>query len=315
MAETHEYVNVTTATWQYFLRRLWNFVKNTQSGIVKFATDGIYYGIKSGGVIQTTDAGLQAGFGTANDYIVIEPVNAYPGGGKWQIMFKQGTFNSAAATQGYVNVSWLGGWTQAADGFGTVNMNTGDINNWIHSGINMTTSDAWYLSCANSDSYMNSSGSQSYTYMRALFYKNSNADGQKFAGAYAGGYIPVEANNDTKPCVLLYGRNSGTNAGWSLTAGGGGKISATYAHLSGSTTGNACINNVSDVYTGYGMTRSGNWAHTPTIILDLAATRVMGSFGNYTQMVGQDNRQDSTCDTNKEYLVSSDQVFRWKTTS
>ena len=314
MAEAHEYINVTTATWQFFLRRLWNFVKNTQSGIVQFATDGIYYGIKSGGVIQTTDAGHQSGFGTNGDYIVIEPVNAYPGGGKWQAMFKATAATSAAATQATVSVSWIGGWTQASDGFGT-NPTTGDITNWIHSGITMTIQDAWYFSCANTDTYSNSSGSQTYTYIRSLFFKNSNADGQKFAGAYAGGYIPVEANNDSKPCALFYGRNTGTNVigSWSATGGTGGKTSSTYAHLSGSTSVNACINSVSDVYSGYGTTRSGNWCHNPTMILELSGSRVMGSFGPYTQMMGRDGRKDLTCDKNREYLVSSDQVFRWKT--
>lgn len=310
MAEKHAAVSVTTATWQNFLQQLWNFVKNTQGGIVKFATDGSYYGIKSGGTIQTTDAGFGSGFGTNGDYIVIEPVNSYPGGGKWQVMFKANTFNSAAATACVVNVSWLGGWTQASDGFGT-NQNTGDLQNWIHSAVSMTTSDTWYFSCSNSDTYNSSSGNQTYTYMRVLFYRNAATENSKFAGAYAGGYIPNEPDSDSKPVVMFFGQNSGNNTGWGLQSGGG-RLPGNYAHNSSGATVLSFIGNASDVYTGYGLSRSGNWVNVPTLILDYNNVKTLGAFGRYTQMTGHLSRVDGGADSNSEYLVSADQMFRWK---
>ena len=316
MAEKHASVTFSTANWQYFLQQLWNFVKNTQSGIVRFATDGSYYGIKSGGVIQTTDSGFSTGFGTNGDYIVIEPVNAYPGGGRWQITFRSDTFNSTSSAQGTVIASWLGGWTQAGDGFGT-NV-TSTISNWHHQTVTMTTSDVWYFSCSNSDTYSNANGSQSYTYIRCLLNRNLSSENTKFAGVYMGGYVPTEPDYDTKPCVLFYNINSG-NAGtggyWCSSSGNAGKMPGNYAHNTFGGSIPALINTVSNANTGYGVSRSGNWVGTPVLILDYNNSKTLGAWGRYTQMTGQLSRTDATADAAAEYLVVADQVIRWKPTA
>ncbi len=80
MAEKHAAVSVSTATWQYFMQQLWNFVENTQTGILQFVQEGGNYAVKTGGAFWNgTDDLSSTGFSSDGDYIVIEPVNSYPG--------------------------------------------------------------------------------------------------------------------------------------------------------------------------------------------------------------------------------------------
>jgi hypothetical protein len=311
MAEKHAMLNYTTATSQFFLQKLYTFVKTTQSGILQFATDGAYYGIRSGGTIQTVNTGFETGFGTNGDYLVIEPVNQYPGGGRWQIMFKAVTAASPTAANLTVETSWLGGWVQATSNFGA-NL-TSAARQIID--FTTTTSDSLYFSCSNSDTYVNSSGIQTYTYIRTLFWRNAAGEDDKFQGVYCGGYIPTEPNNDTKPVVMFMrgARSDSQTGGWSHTTSlDAGIAPGNYAHSVAGGNISAFTNIISVVSTGYANTRSGNWSNGPLLILDNNNSTSLGAFGIYSQMTGALSRTDGAVDSNAEYIVSSNLTMRWK---
>ena len=316
MAEKHVKLLNSTATWQFFLQQLWNFVQNTQAskGILQFATDGSYYGIKSGGSIVTDPTSLSSGFGSDNDYIVIEPALEYPGGDRWQIMFKGIDVSSNDWTHCSVEISYLGGWTQSGDGFGS-NQTSGAIVSWTYSGV---TNDKWYISCANTDTYINSTGEQTYTYIRILLSDDNIADGQNFIGVYCGGYIPSEPDNDTKPIVGLFGICRGYDStnywGKRASVANRGIAPGNYAHNTDGGNVGAFINITTnaDEELGFRTTRSDNWANDATLILDYDNSTTLGAFGKYTQLLGHQDRADMTLDSNAEYMVVNDQVIRWK---
>jgi len=316
MAEQHTAVSNSTATWQFFLQQLYTFVSGTQSGIVRFASgSGGYVGIKSGGTVQGTDHALASGFGSDNDYIIVEPVNEYPGGDRWQMKFQGIDVSDDETSECSVEVSWLGGFSKAnddaGDPFGS-NQTTGAKTIWASQ--KATTADTWYFSCANSDTYQNSAGTQTYTYMRVLLYDAGASENAKFNGTYCGGYIPNEPDNDTKPVVwfakLIKGANSTNNWG-DIDGTNTGLAPGNYAHDTGGGNISAYINTVSDTYTGYGNTRSGNWSNGPTLIIDNNNNTTLGAFGKFTQMVGDLDRNDGATDSNADYKVAADQVIRW----
>jgi hypothetical protein len=311
MAEKHSAVSMTTATNQFFLQQLWNFVKNTQSGILQFPTGN---SARSGG--STTDPSttdLSAGFGTSGDYLLIEPVNEYPGSGRWQIKFSTNNPGSSSDLSSYVEASWLGGWDTGTESFGS-NVTTGAKNAWTYAPF--TTSDTWYFSCSDSDTYANSSGNQTYSYIRVLFYDSSQADNDHFRGVYCGGYIPTEPDSDTKPVVFLarqVKQQDTSNAWGTRTDLNTGQLPGNYAHdvAGGSVT--ACVNSLhNDNYSGYRLSRSGNWVNPPTLVSDTANERDLGVFGRYTMLGGNYDRTDGASDSNAEYIIAGNTTLRWK---
>ena len=91
MAEKHDRVNINNATWQFYIHTIFTFVNSTQSGIVRFAQsshDGSTYAVKIGGSFWNGSASVSEADWSDNDYVVIEPVNEYPGGGRWQLKLK-----------------------------------------------------------------------------------------------------------------------------------------------------------------------------------------------------------------------------------
>ena len=316
MAEKHAAVSNSTATWQFFLQKLYTFVSGTQSGIVRFASgSGGYVGVKSGGAVQVQDHGdLSAGFGSDNDYIIVEPVNEYPGGDRWQVKFQATDVSDDEVAECKAEVSWLGGFTKANDDAGDPfgSNQTTPSQQWNYA--KPTTADTWYFSCANTDTYQNTAGTQTYTYMRVLLYDNSAADDLKFGGSYCGGYIPNEPDNDTKPVVAFFKALRGYNSVhyWGDVDGTAtGLAPGNYAHDTGGGNISAFINSVSDNYTGFGSTRSGNWSNGPTIICDNNNNTTLGAFGKYTQMDGDLDRSSGATDSDAEYKVAGDQVIRW----
>lgn len=311
MAEKHQLVSISTANWQFFLQQLWAFVQNTQSGIIQFPQDGAFYGVKSGGSIVTDVSDLSAGFGTANDYIIIEPVNAYPGGDKWQIQFESLSPGSATATNINVTVSWLGGWNQASDDFGS-NLTYTETDPF-DSNSSISTSESFYFSCANTDTYISSAGVQTYTYIRIM-----NRSTINFYGVYCGGYIPTAPDSDTKPVVLLTrninNANSTTNWG-SVNLGSCGRIPADFAHsvLGGNV--NAAVNYYGGTAGGYTIDRLGNWVNRPSIVSDNVNQVSLGAFGRFTMVLGDDSRTPGAADSNNEYLVVDDFMMRWDTSA
>lgn len=310
MAEKHQIVAIPTTDdddWQTFLQKLWDFVQNTQSGIIQFPQDGSFYGVKSGGSVVTDVSDLSAGFGSANDYIIIEPVNAYPGGDKWQIKFESLSPTSGAATNMNVTVCWLGGWTQASE-FGSNLTHT--ETDPFDSLSSISTVMSWYFSCCNTDTYVSSSGTQTYTYVRILL-RNSTV----WYGVYCGGYIPTEPDSDTKPVVLLTRNvnNGGSTTNWgTANASSNSKIPADFAHSVLGGNNSAGVSYYASTAQGYTTDRSGNWVNRACVVSDTNTLSSLGAFGRFTMLVGDDARTPGAADSNNEYLVVDDFMLRWK---
>jgi len=316
MAEKHAAVSVSTATWQYFMQQLWNFVENTQTGILQFVQEGGNYAVKTGGAFWNgTDDLSSTGFSSDGDYIVIEPVNSYPGGDKWQVKVVAIDVSDTQDFDSSVEVSWLGGYDTSANDFGATYQTTGAITSWVKD-TDLSTSDTWYFSCSDSDTYVNSSGTQTYSYLRVLIYDSSQGDNNHFRGFYCGGYIPTEPDNDTKPVVFFakevkqqdtanaWGSNSDTNTG---------QLPGNYAHDTAGGNVSAFVNQINDDrYAGYRLSRSGNWVNPPTLICDKNNERDLGVFGRFTMLGGNFDRTDGATDNNAEYLIANNTTIRWK---
>tara|TARA_R110000824_G_scaffold67377_7_gene174533 strand:+ start:1490 stop:2452 length:963 start_codon:yes stop_codon:yes gene_type:complete len=318
MAEKHSQVTIATQTWQYYLQQLWNFVQNTQSGIVQFVTEGGNVAIKSGGAFHAADTDLSSGFGSDGDYIVIEPVNAYPGGGKWQCKFVAVDVSDDETNECTVEVSWLGGYDTSADDFPAANQTSGALT-YAVGYSKMASGDSWYFSCSNSDTYANNAGTQTYTYFRVLLFDSGASENTKFQGTYVGGYIPTEVNDDTKPVCLFTRIMTGTDNGtaWSDSDGthclapgdyihsiNGGNISCTITQAGGET------------YSWFSLSRSGRWVNGPCAVLDHSNDTTLGVFGEYTLLKGTGNsyqRPDGGMDGTSKYKVAAELLFRWNT--
>tara|TARA_R110002110_G_scaffold198887_1_gene409492 strand:+ start:68 stop:1015 length:948 start_codon:yes stop_codon:yes gene_type:complete len=312
MAEKHSAVSIPAATWGAYLRAIWNFVENTQSGILQFVQEGGNYAVKTGGAFWNGSDDLSSsGFGSDNDYIVIEPVNSYPGGDKWQVQIKALDVDDDEVAEATIEVSYLGGYDTGDEDFGS-NQTSGTKAASAFNYQKFTTSDDWYISCSNSDTYVNNAGTQTYTYFRMLQKNDSSSDDGKFEGWYVGGYIPVEPNSDTKPIVLLGGivRMSTSAYFWGGT--NCGECPGNFAHSAAGGTNNAVVNTLYDAYTGYGVTRSGTWANGPVLILDDEDNCTLGVLGKYTALAGDLDRTSGATDSSAEYIVTNDIMSRWK---
>ena len=316
MAEKHAAVNMTTADWGQYLQLLFTFVNSTQSGIVRFAQsshDGSTYAVKVGGSFWNGSATVSESDWQDNDYMVIEPVNEYPGGGRWQVKIKSSDVSDDETNECTVEVAWSGGYDTSAENFGS-NVTTGELDDIHYS--KFTTSDSFYFSCSNSDSYVNNSGTQTYTYIRALMKDDSASDGGKFMGWYVGGYIPVEPNSDTKPVALLtkIARAGSSTNYWGSTSsssGTGGRLPGAFDHGSGAGSNLSGISNTSDQYNGYPASRSGKWVNGPSVMMDHEDDVTVGVFGIYTHMNGDLDRTDGATDSTAKYLVANDLMIRW----
>jgi len=315
MAEKHVKVTITTATWQFFLQKLWDFIENSQSGILQFVQEGGDYAVKSGGSFWNGSDDLSSGFGSDNDYIVVEPVTAYPGGDKWQAKIKAIDFDDKAVADSSLEVSWLGGYDTSANDFPAGNQTSGELTH-IPSYHAMATTDSWYFSCSNSDTYTSDSGTQTYTYLRVAHFDTSAAENGKFAAFYVGGYIPAEPNADTKPvCVFTRLMQSGDgNTFWGDRSSTTSLAPGNYAHnTSGGNVGASIPDWVIDYYHFNPLSRSGNWINTPLYILDENNTTTLGAFGKFSQLWGDYDRTDGAADGSAKYMVSGDIMFRWNT--
>ena len=315
MAEKHAAVSVSTANWGYFMRQLWNFVENTQSGIVQFVQEGGNYAVKTGGAFWNgTDDLSFTGFTSDNDYIVIEPVNSYPGGDKWQVKVVAIDVSDVQEFDSSVEVSWLGGYSTSTETFGS-NQTTGAIASWI-ADTDLNTNDTWYFSCSNTDSYANSSGIQTYTYLRVLIYDQSQADNNHFRGFYCGGYIPTEPDNDTKPVVFFakqIKQQSTSNSWGNVSDTNSGLLPGNYAHDVAGGNVSAYVNSLNnDEFAGYRLSRSGNWVNPPTLICDYNNEQDLGVFGRFTMLGGNYDRTDGATDNNAEYKIANNTTIRWK---
>ena len=318
MAEKHSKVTISTASWQFFLQKLHHFIHTTQSGILQFVQEGGNYAVKSGGSFWNGSADVSSGFGSDGDYIVFEPVNEYPGGGKWQCKFVAVDASDDETGECTVEISWLGCYDTSEDDFPAANQTSGALT-YAVGYYKMTTSDSWYFSCSNSDTYVSNAGTQTYTYFRVLLFDSSASENTKFQGTYVGGYIPVEPNDDTKPvCIftrIMSGQNSATY--WADTDGTHCLAPGDYEHT---TEGGNISCNISQAnlesYAWYSISRSGRWVNGPCAVLDASNLTTLGVFGEYTLLKGTGNgyqRADGAADSTADYKVAAELLFRWNT--
>ena len=321
MAEKHSRITVPSSpNWQKFLQPLFNFVHSTQSGILRFAQsthDGSTYAVKTGtGYWNGSDDLSSSGFGTDGNYIVIEPVNEYPGGGRWQAKFVGVDVSDDEVNELTVEVSWSGGYSTDGDDFAAANLTTGALT-YAAGYYKPVAGDSWYFSCSNNDTYTNSAGTQTYTYFRILLYNAGSSENSKFEGTYVGGYIPTEPDDDTKPvCIftrIMAGQNSA--AYWSDTDGTHCLAPANYTHASINGNVTVCIPEANnEKYFWHSLSRNGRWVNGPCSVLDTSNSTTLGVFGENTLLRGTGNsyqRADGAADSTGKYKVAADLLFRW----
>ena len=185
----------------------------------------------------------------------------------------------------------------------------------------MAAGDSWYFSCSNSDTYVNNSGTQTYTYFRVLLFDSNGSENTKFGGTYVGGYIPVEPNDDTKP-VCLFTRNMigiDNSTGWADSDGTHCLAPGDYAHSTGGGNVTCAVPIAGQEYNFFFSTsRSGNWVNGPQTVLDQSNDHTLGAWGIYTVLRGTGNgyeRTDGAKDSTNKYMVAGDMMFRWDTTA
>ena len=316
MAEKHKIYSAGTGVWRDYMYAMWDFVHNQQSGILQFVDDGGQKSVYKGaaGFWNGSDVLTAADFENTS-YIVIEPVLAYPGGGKWQVKFLRGsaTQNTPVITAFNVKMSFSGGWNSTTEtDFATVSTAVTDQEQLMQN--NIDAADSIYLSCANTDTY---DTTKKYTYFRFLNWNQSSSEDEKFEGVYAGGYIPADVTNDTKPSVLMCRivtvLNTSNSWGKKQVAEDLCMVPGDYAHTSGGGI-NAGFAGTGDT-TGvpyYSNSRGGKWVNAPCLLTDETAQVVLGSFGKYTMLHGSESRADGASDSALEYMVAGALMLRWK---
>jgi hypothetical protein len=317
MAEKHKIYSAGGGKWKDYMYAMWDFVHNQQSGIVRFVDDGGTKSVYLGGAFWDGSAVLTAASFVDGSYIVVEPVTAYPGGGRWQVRFTCVDHDDTNVYDFTAKMSFSGGWDSTTNvDFASVATAVTDAENVMKDSVN--AADSIYISCSDSDTYTNGAGSQKYTYFRFLNWDQSQTDdAKKFQGAYTGGYVPADVNGDTKPSVLMCRYATVLNTGYSW-----GERTATedycllpgdYAHTSGAGV-NAGFAGTGDT-TGvpyYSHSKLGQWVNAPCLLTDETAQAVMGSFGKYTMLHGHEGRASGATDSALEYMVSGALMLRWK---
>jgi hypothetical protein len=312
MAEKHKIYSAGSGYWRDFLWSVYDFVANQQTGIVRFVNNGGTDAINSGSGFITPTAATDFGAGS---YIVIEPVTASQGGTRWQVKFLAET-NAASGNVNYgkVQMSFSGGWDNAME---TFNVSTAVTDAELIASWSITAADSFYLSCSNSDTFTNGAGSQSYSYFRALIWDQDAAENSKLMGSYAGGYIPVDSDSNTKPAVLMcrYAQVLDAGASWGdrTTTEDYCLLPGDYEH-SGAAGVNAGFAGTGDT-TGaiyFSSSPDGSWANAPMILSDNTANRTVGAFGKFSMFHGHSDRADGATDANLEYMVSQAIMLRWK---
>ena len=182
----------------------------------------------SNGQMQIVNDGLEdavyvgSAFGTVptlgsewlnNDFIVVEPIEAYPGGGGWQIAI----IKTGASTVGAI-LAPDGGWSSVdvtpgnnygfGDGLPGSTIIT-DILPFI--GGTLPSLGSLRISSCNLDTY--DSGTKRYTYLRIFSKPAGAADSDE--ALRVGGFIPTNFTAETKPvCINLGQPELITSAGW-----------------------------------------------------------------------------------------------------
>ena len=275
------------------------------NAVIKFVVEDSNTAIHNGTTFATP-AGTS--FWQDNSYMVIEPSASYPGGGKWQLRI------SAAADGNDVEyeLSPSGGWQSSDNTFDGVE-SSGTIDTFGAGGSSVSGVDFVWVSMANRDTYDN--GAKSYSYIRVLL-EASGAD--PAGGLYAGGYIPFQHAQDTKPVCALSGEPNAAegNDHWTCasvsTSNNHNRVPVQYDH-GAAMTGNASLCSpvhIDELVAGAGDDRSGKLAAT-TIYLKSHDSHLLGAFGPYTFKSFKSLAAWLT-DSSDEYITARGFLHRWK---
>ena len=201
MAEKHKIYSAGGGQWRDYMYAMWDFIHNQQSGILQFVDDGGTKSVYLGAAFWNGVDVLTASSFASGSYIVVEPTEAYPGGGEWQVKFLCGNPTGTGAGTGDMSVkmSFSGGWNATTNtDFASVATAVTDAEQLLKNVI--AAADTIYISCSNSDTY---DSDKKYSYFRFLNWNQNSSEDEKFEGVYAGGYIPADVTSDTRPSVLM----------------------------------------------------------------------------------------------------------------
>lgn len=275
---------------------------------IRLVVDGSTTATHNGTALGTPD-GTITWWGNGS-YMVVEPIDAMPGGGRWQCKIARPSTISMTS-------QWApnGGWTVAAPTFAGLAVSA--ATQW-NDGNAPGAAATYYISMSNLETYAAGSSTYGYAYLRVFIRRSTGAeDGQFVQGLYVGGYIPNDPTTDTKPSVMLCGspRLAGGSLTWSYTTASAGCV------------GRAPVDNV-HTYTDYAngghcyvngyqpgafaKSRDGKLCNKTLYLYSIAASCELGSFGPYTMFVGALTRTDNAPDADANYLVVGELMARWR---
>ncbi len=310
MAFEHTSYGLLAATTQAQIHNIFTFVSS--SAVMRFVSDVAQSSQRS------TDTGGAGAYNTGtiaytdwgtNSFMVVEPVNTYPGGGRWQAKILR-----ASTTVINIQVDFSGSWNNRT--FSTLAC-TSSATQW-NKGSAPAAGDLMLITAANSDSY--NGASMTYSYLRVLPHQTVAAEGSKFAdGFYVGGYIPCLPNSDTRPaCMLARIPKMGAdlNNQWgALLNTCLSRTPVEYAHTTlDLTTAGKCqvqgfTNLFNQMYTVEpGTCESGSYVDTPMYLV--RGSNILGAFDTYTMRCGANGRADGSVDSSGKWTVVNDIMMR-----
>ena len=275
---------------------------------IRLTVDGSTTATHNGTALGTPD-GTVAWWGN-NSYMVVEPVAAMPGGGRWQCKIGR-TSTNVLTSQWAPN----GGWTVAAPTYAGLAVSA--VTTW-NDGTPPGATATYYISMSNLETYAAGVDTYGYSYLRVLIRRSSAADDAQFVqGLYVGGYIPADPTTDTKPSVMLCGspRQNGGSLSWSYATANAScpnraPTDNVHTYLDYANGGHCFTTGM--LLTTYAKSRDGKLTNKNLYLFGIAAACELGSFGPYTMWLGALTRTDNAPDASAEYLVVGELMIRWK---
>jgi hypothetical protein len=313
MAEYHtKRTPVSAVSYAEIMHQLHSAISNSSQTVLRFVTEnsntGVYVDTEPDGDLEFGTPAATSSWIT-NSYMVVEPVSAYPGTGRWQLKIKL-----TSTTEITLELAPDAGWSSATGNFttnttGALTM-TPDVSGatWL---TTPATLSQIYIS-AGQDTY-NSTDTSSY--LRVLFRHGSN---NCATGFYCGGYSPLAATVDTKPVALLIGKPTAADdtKGWGRndgnTATNFNRTPPDDAHSGSPATSTCYIRQLADFTSGTGsnLDRGGN-AASPSVYLFTTVGNCLGIFGSGAFRGFDNATADWTASTSGGYVVTGDLLHRF----
>lgn len=310
--EKHTLLAAGTGLTADVMQGIYNFVNTNGSACgLRIASDGGTYATHNGSALGTPDGTVGWWATGANAYLVIEPVDAMPGGGRWQCKIIR---NSTLVLQSV----WApnGGWTVASQSYAGLACSA--VTQW-NDGSAPGASCTHYISGSNLETYTAGNSTYGYTYFRIIGRRGGGTEDNQFVyGLYVGGYVPNEPTVDTKPSCMLARTPSlaGNALAWSYAVSNSNNLNRAPVddvHTVTDYTNNGVCFASAQMPGVYAKSRSGKWCGKTIYLYNMAGSYELGQFGaTYTMAGGYLSRADATPDGNNEYIVMNDMIMRWK---